>query len=102
MTRKKRDQEKENPKREPLHVIRRRPQPPAPPLPPRMVSPEKLKESLEKDLREMKRVAEVMTYLLRSCPEIKEIEVPLGFSNEGRFMGIGTGAPITLRIHVKL
>lgn len=93
---------KESPRREPLHVIRRKPSPPAPPPPPKVVSPEKLKRGLEEKKRDLQTATDDLTQFFRICPGVKEVEVPLSFDNEGKFLGFGMGGAITMKIHVKV
>lgn len=102
MTKIRKDQGKFHNKREPLHVIRRRPEPPSPALPPRMVSPVKLKEGLEEAAKTLQAIADTVARTLEPCKAVKEVELPIGFNLEGRLVGIGTGAPVTIRVVIKI
>lgn len=89
-------------KRERLHVLRRKPTPPALPLPPKVISSEQLKHGLEEKKREIQSTTEEVQQFFRLCPGVKEVEVPLTFDKEGKFLGIGTGGTLVLKVHVKV
>jgi len=102
MTKIRKDQEKVYPKREPLHVIRRRPAPPSPPLPPRMVSPAKLQAGIEEGAQSLRALSEAISRTLGSAKNLTEVDIPVGFDLDGHLIGIGTGAPVTIRLVVKV
>ncbi|MCX7981674.1 MAG: hypothetical protein N2572_02040 [Syntrophales bacterium] len=98
----KKNKKGESTRPEPLHVIRRKPSPPSPPLPPRVISPDQLKQGLEEKKRELQGITDEITQFFRICPGVKAVEVPFAFNGEGKFIGVGTGGVITLKITVQV
>jgi len=67
-----------------------------------VITPSQLKAGLEGGKRELQAITDELVQFFRTCPGVREVQVALAFNQEGKFLGIGTGAPITLKIQVKV
>jgi len=50
----------------------------------------------------LRALSEAISRTLGSAKNLTEVDIPVGFDLDGHLIGIGTGAPVTIRLVVKV